>query len=86
MECICHPTTRRDTPMTDAPIPVIFIHGLWLHPLSWTEWADMFQAAGYDPSPGSPARIRIADRRAGRGAGARDSPDPIVRIGPASVT
>jgi hypothetical protein len=25
--------------MTDTPIPVIFIHGLWLHPLSWTEWA-----------------------------------------------
>jgi hypothetical protein len=24
--------------MTDAPTPVIFIHGLWLHPLSWTEW------------------------------------------------
>ncbi len=48
--------------MTDTPIPVIFIHGLWLHSLSWTEWAGMFQAAGYRAMapgwPGVPRRIR----------------------------
>jgi hypothetical protein len=32
MECICHPTTRRDMTMTDAP--------------SWTEWTGLFEAAG----------------------------------------
>ncbi len=34
MERIRYPITGRDKPVTDAPIPVIFIHGLWLHPLS----------------------------------------------------
>ena len=27
--------------------PVIFIHGLWLLPSSWTRWADLFEAAGF---------------------------------------
>jgi hypothetical protein len=61
--------------MTDTPIPVIFIHGLWLHPLSWTEWAGMFQAAGYRTlAPGwpgvpdtvqAPAQTRTASPTAG---------------------
>ena len=42
--------------MTDAPTPVIFIHGLWLHPLSWTEWASMFAAAGYQAARVARAR------------------------------
>src|SRR5215471_12451879 len=29
--------------------PVIFIHGLWLLPGSWTSWADFFTQAGYAP-------------------------------------
>jgi len=41
--------------MTDTPIPVIFIHGLWLHPLSWARWAELFVAAGYRAiAPGWP--------------------------------
>jgi pimeloyl-ACP methyl ester carboxylesterase len=27
--------------------PVVFVHGLWLLPLSWQNWADMFEEAGY---------------------------------------
>jgi alpha-beta hydrolase superfamily lysophospholipase len=29
--------------------PVIFIHGLWLHAVSWQPWADRFTAEGFDP-------------------------------------
>ena len=29
--------------------PVVFIHGLWLLPSSWANWADVFEEAGYAP-------------------------------------
>src|SRR5262245_64458760 len=29
--------------------PVVFIHGLWLLPSSWDNWADFFGQAGYAP-------------------------------------
>jgi non-heme chloroperoxidase len=29
--------------------PVVFIHGLWLLPSSWNNWADFFGEAGYAP-------------------------------------
>jgi pimeloyl-ACP methyl ester carboxylesterase len=29
--------------------PVVFIHGLWLLPSSWDNWADFFQRADYAP-------------------------------------
>ena len=29
--------------------PVVFVHGLWLLPSSWANWADVFQDAGYAP-------------------------------------
>ncbi len=29
--------------------PVVFIHGLWLLPSSWNNWADFFKEAGYAP-------------------------------------
>ena len=29
--------------------PVVFIHGLWLLPSSWANWADLFNQAGYAP-------------------------------------
>ena len=29
--------------------PVIFIHGLWLLPSSWDNWAGVFEGAGYAP-------------------------------------
>ena len=30
-------------------MPVVFIHGLWLLPSSWGNWADFFEQAGYAP-------------------------------------
>src|SRR5262245_64671794 len=29
--------------------PVVFIHGLWLLPSSWDNWAEFFKQAGYAP-------------------------------------
>ena len=29
--------------------PVVFIHGLWVLPSSWANWADFFSQAGYAP-------------------------------------
>ena len=26
--------------------PIVFIHGLWLLPSSWANWADFFKQAG----------------------------------------
>jgi pimeloyl-ACP methyl ester carboxylesterase len=41
--------------MTTPGMPVIFIHGLWLHAGSWGPWEDHFRAAGYAPAaPGWP--------------------------------
>ncbi|RIJ70914.1 alpha/beta fold hydrolase [Nakamurella silvestris] len=38
-----------------APVPVVFIHGLWLHASSWQPWIDLFTQAGYAPvAPGWP--------------------------------
>jgi pimeloyl-ACP methyl ester carboxylesterase len=59
--------------MTDAAIPVIFIHGLWLHPLSWARWAQVFEAAGYRAMapgwPGVPDTVEAARANPGSIAG-----------------
>lgn len=35
--------------------PVVFIHGLWIHPTAWQPWMDRFREAGYEPvAPGWP--------------------------------
>ena len=35
--------------------PVLFVHGLWLHPTSWGQWEDFFRDAGHSPlAPGWP--------------------------------
>ena len=45
-------------------IPVVFIHGLWLLPSSWANWADFFKQAGYTPLtpdwPGDPETVEAA--------------------------
>ncbi len=56
-------------------MPIMFIHGLWLHSTSWRDWAELFSQAGYDvvtPEwPGVPATIREArahpESQAGKG-------------------
>jgi pimeloyl-ACP methyl ester carboxylesterase len=66
--------------MADAPTPVIFIHGLWLHPLSWTDWAGLFEAAGYQAlAPGWPGVPETV-------AAARANPDSIANHGIEDVT
>ncbi|MEV4756372.1 alpha/beta hydrolase [Micromonospora sp. NPDC049559] len=36
-------------------IPVVLIHGLWIHSNSWQGWMDLYRQAGYDPiAPGWP--------------------------------
>ena len=44
--------------------PVVFIHGLWLLPSSWDNWADFFEQAGYVPLtpdwPDDPATVEEA--------------------------
>jgi len=50
--------------MSNSPIPVVFIHGLWLHPLSWASWTDLFESAGYQAMapgwPGVPETVEAA--------------------------
>lgn len=47
-----------------SPIPVLFIHGLWLHSTSWQPWIDLFRKEGYAPSapgwPGDPDTVEEA--------------------------
>jgi pimeloyl-ACP methyl ester carboxylesterase len=44
--------------------PVLFIHGLWLHPTSWEAWEDLFGPAGYETLapgwPGEPETVEAA--------------------------
>ena len=46
--------------------PVVFIHGLWLLPSSWANWAALFEEAGYAPItpawPDDPETIEEAGR------------------------
>jgi pimeloyl-ACP methyl ester carboxylesterase len=66
--------------MTDQPLPVIFIHGLWLHPLSWAGWVEEFEAAGYRAmAPGWPG---VPDTV----AAARENPEGIADHGIDDVT
>jgi non-heme chloroperoxidase len=46
--------------------PVVFVHGLWLHPDSWGNWIELFRAEGYTPSaPGWPGEAStVAETRA----------------------
>ena len=44
--------------------PVVFVHGLWVLPSSWANWADFFKQAGYAPLtpdwPDDPATVEEA--------------------------
>ena len=66
--------------MTTNPIPVVFIHGLWLHATSWQPWIDSFAAAGYAaPAPGWPGDADTVDE-------ARANPDAVADTGIDDVT
>jgi pimeloyl-ACP methyl ester carboxylesterase len=56
-----------------GPVPVVFVHGLWIHPTSWQPWIEHFRAAGYDPTapgwPGDPPTVEQANDNPDRFAG-----------------
>jgi len=53
--------------------PVVFIHGLWLLPSSWGNWADVFEEAGYAPlTPDWPDDPETVEQ-------ARANPDVLAR-------
>lgn len=63
-----------------APVPVVFVHGLWLHATSWAPWEELFAARGYDPVapgwPGEPATVEEA----------RAHPEAVAGVGIGDVT
>ncbi|MGV9273373.1 alpha/beta hydrolase [Streptomyces griseosporeus] len=60
--------------------PVVFIHGAWLHALSWEPWVARFAGRGFlAVAPGWPGEAAaVADVRA--------SPEPLSRIGLDALT
>jgi pimeloyl-ACP methyl ester carboxylesterase len=61
-------------------VPVVFIHGLWLHASSWTPWVELFAARGYEPiAPGWPGDAATA-------AETRAEPDAVAGFGIGDVT
>ncbi len=61
------------TPSTG--VPVVFIHGLWLHASSWQPWIDLFEAEGYAPvAPGWPHEASTVEL-------ARADPAAVAGIG-----
>jgi pimeloyl-ACP methyl ester carboxylesterase len=54
--------------------PVVLIHGLWLLPSSWADWADFFTRSGYAPLtpdwPGDPETVEDA----------RANPDVFAKV------
>jgi pimeloyl-ACP methyl ester carboxylesterase len=50
-----HESAQIDRANASGKPPVMFIHGLWLLPSSWDNWATMFEEAGYTAlTPGWP--------------------------------
>jgi non-heme chloroperoxidase len=63
-----------------TPIPVVFVHGLWLHASSWTPWVELFAARGYAPvAPGWPGDGATAEET-------RAHPEAVAGCGIAAVT
>jgi pimeloyl-ACP methyl ester carboxylesterase len=66
--------------MTTPKPPILFIHGLWLHPTSWSPWVDLFTRRGYEASapgwPGVPDTVEEA----------RANPEDIAGVGIDEVT
>jgi len=36
------------SPNTSPRMPIVFVHGLWLHAESWNNWIEFFREKGYD--------------------------------------
>jgi pimeloyl-ACP methyl ester carboxylesterase len=56
-------------------VPVIFIHGLWLHASSWQPWIELFTERGYQPvAPGWPGDAATVEQT-------RENPDALAGHG-----
>jgi len=48
--------------MTAPLVPVVFIHGLWIHSDAWQPWVELYRSAGYDAmASGWPGDAASAD-------------------------
>src|ERR1700678_3113539 len=48
--------------MTEAPVPVVFVHALWIHSDAWQPWVELYRSAGYNAiAPGWPGDSNSAD-------------------------
>lgn len=63
-----------------AVVPVVFIHGLWLHSSSWDPWLSLFNERGYAATaPGWPGDAPTVEAT-------RKNPAPLANRGLAEVT
>jgi non-heme chloroperoxidase len=63
-----------------APVPVVLIHGLWLHASSWDNWVSQLEERGYQPiAPGWPGDSATAEQT-------REDPEPTANHGIAEIT
>ncbi|MGY1806827.1 alpha/beta hydrolase [Blastococcus sp. SYSU D00669] len=61
-------------------VPVVFVHGLWLHSSSWAPWVELFTERGFDAhAPGWPGDAATA-------AETRADPGAVADVGIAAVT
>lgn len=66
--------------MTASPVPVVFIHGLWIHSDAWQPWLDLYRSAGYEPlAPGWPGDAGTVDAT-------RKNPDALAGHGIDDIT
>src|SRR4051794_37932532 len=50
-----HEQSQIDAANASKKTPVVFVHGLWLLPSSWENWAEVFEGAGFTTlTPGWP--------------------------------
>jgi len=66
--------------MTGTKVPVVFIHGLWLHATSWEPWQELFAEAGHEAvAPGWPGDADTVEAT-------RANPDSVANHGIDDVT
>jgi len=67
--------------MTDATrVPVVFVHGLWMHPSSWDGWVELAEEKGYHGlAPGWPGDAETTQA-------SRENPGPLANHGIAEIT
>jgi pimeloyl-ACP methyl ester carboxylesterase len=74
-----HEQEQVDRANATTATPVVFVHGLWLLPSSWQNWADLFEEAGYVAvAPGWPDDPETV-------AEAKEDPEVFARKGIAQV-